>query len=87
MALLFKDVNARDRTWLASLSNGVLQLGMLSVSLFGALANRTGFELVFILAGVLVAASAVLLRPVALRRLAAQGRGRSLFSEVLSRRG
>jgi MFS family permease len=87
MALLFKDVDARDRTWLASLSNGVLQLGMLSVSLFGALANRTGFELVFILAGVLVAASAVLLRPVALRRLVALGRGRSLFSEVLSRRG
>jgi len=81
MALLFQDVDARDRTWLASLSNGVLQLGMLSVSLFGTLANHTGFDLVFVLAGALVAASSVLLVPVALRRLV---RGRSLSTEMLS---
>jgi predicted MFS family arabinose efflux permease len=83
MALLFKDVEPRDRTWLAGLSNGVLQLGMLSVSLFGALANHTGFELVFILVGALVAAASVLLMTAALRRLAALGRGRSLSTEML----
>ena len=84
MAFLFKDVDPRDRTWLAGLSNGVLQLGMLSVSLFGALANHAGFDLVFILAGALVASSSVLLMPAALRRLAAMGRGRSLSTEIPS---
>jgi MFS family permease len=84
MALLFKDVDPRDRTWLAGLANGVLQLGMLSVSLFGALADHTGFDLVFILAGALVAVSSVLLVPAALRKLAALGRGRSLSTEMLS---
>ena len=84
MALLFKDVEPRDRTWLAGLSNGVLQLGMLSVSLFGALANHMGFEPVFVLAGALVAASSVLLVPSALRKLVALGRGRSLSTEILS---
>jgi hypothetical protein len=77
-------VDARERTWLAGLANGVLQLGMLSMSLFGALANHTGFELVFVLAGALVAASSVLLVPSALRKLVALGRGRSLSTEMLS---
>ncbi|HJX53625.1 MAG TPA: hypothetical protein VJ801_12735 [Polyangia bacterium] len=78
---ILKDVAPRDRTWLAGLANGVLQLGMLSVSLFGALANHTGFTLVFVVAGALVAASSVLLVPAALRRLV---RGRSLSTEMLS---
>ena len=71
MALLFKDVEARDRTWLAGLANGVLQLGMLSVSLFGVLADHAGFQLVFVMAGVLVMGSAVLLGPRTLRGSAA----------------
>jgi hypothetical protein len=66
-SLLFEGVAASERTWLAGLANGLLNLGIMSVFLFGALANRTGFEVIFVLAGALVAASAMLLVPGALR--------------------
>jgi MFS family permease len=83
MALLFEGVAPHQRTWRAGLSNGVLNLGMLSVSLFGALANHTGLELVFVLAGALVAASAGLLVPAALRRPFRRAGERSLSGQVL----
>jgi hypothetical protein len=44
-------------------ANGLLHLGMMSVFLFGALANHTEFALVFVLAGALVAASAIFFIP------------------------
>jgi hypothetical protein len=71
MALLFEGVAPNERTWLAGLANGLLNLGMMSVFAFGALANRTGFEVIFVLAGALVATSALLLVPRALRGSAA----------------
>ena len=87
MALLFEDVAPGERTWLAGLSNGVLNLGMLSVSLFGALANHAGFEVVFVLAGALVAFSAVFLGPKPWRPSVGLGRGRSQSAAGLFRRG
>ena len=71
MALLFEGVAPNERTWLAGLANGLLNLGMMSVFAFGALASRTGFEVIFVLAGALVATSALLLVPRALRGSAA----------------
>ncbi len=63
MALLFEGVDPAARITLAGLANGLLHLGMMSVFLFGALANHTGFALVFESAGALVAASAIFLVP------------------------
>jgi inner membrane protein involved in colicin E2 resistance len=45
------------------MTNGLLNLGMMSVFLFGALADHVGFKVVFVLAGGLVAASATVLIP------------------------
>jgi predicted MFS family arabinose efflux permease len=61
MALLFHDVQPAERARLAALSNGVLNLGMLTVLGFGQLANRAGLALVFVIAGTLVASAALVL--------------------------
>jgi hypothetical protein len=63
MARLFEGVDPAARITLAGLANGLLHLGMMSVFLLGALANHTGFALVFVSAGALVAASAVFFVP------------------------
>lgn len=63
MALLFEGVDPTARITRAGLANGLLHLGMMSAFLFGALANHTGFVLVFVLAGALVAAAAIFFVP------------------------
>lgn len=68
MALLFTDVAPGARTHLAGLANGVIYLGMLSVWGFGQLGNRAGLASVFVVGGLVVAASALLLMPQLLRR-------------------
>jgi predicted MFS family arabinose efflux permease len=68
MALLFTDVEPRARTPLAGLANGVIYLGMLSVWGFGQLGNSVGLTSVFVVGGIVVAASALLLAPQVLRR-------------------
>jgi MFS family permease len=61
MALLFDKSQPAERARLAAFSNGVLNLGMLTVLGFGQLANRTGLAAVFVITGALVAASALAL--------------------------
>jgi MFS family permease len=61
MALLFHDSAPAERARLAAFSNGVLNLGMLTVLGFGQLANRAGLRSVFVATGVLVAASSFVL--------------------------
>jgi predicted MFS family arabinose efflux permease len=68
MALLFTDVDPGARTPLAGLANGVIYLGVLSVWGFGQLGNRAGLPSVFVVGGIVVAASALLLVPQLLRR-------------------
>ena len=63
MGLLFEDVQEAERTRLAALANGVMNLGMLSVLGFGQMANHAGLVPVFLVTGALVAASSRLLLP------------------------
>jgi MFS family permease len=58
MALLFVDADSTERANLAAIANGVMNVGLLSVLLFGQLANHVGLPAVFVLTGVLVAAAA-----------------------------
>jgi MFS family permease len=60
MALLFHDTAPAARAKLAAFSNGVMNLGMLTVLGFGQLANHVGLVAVFVITGLLVAASALL---------------------------
>jgi MFS family permease len=60
MALLFHDTAPAARAKLAAFSNGVMNLGMLTVLGFGQLANHFGLATVFVMTGLLVAASALL---------------------------
>jgi MFS family permease len=60
MAQLFYDTMPAERAKLAALSNGVMNLGMLTVLGFGQLANHFGLVSVFLTTGTLVAASALL---------------------------
>lgn len=60
MALLFQDTKPAERAKLAAFSNGVMNLGMLTVLGFGQLANHFGLALVFVAMGVLLAGSALL---------------------------
>jgi MFS family permease len=75
MALVFVDAVPTERAKLASFANGATNLGMLTVLAFGQLANHLGLPAVFVIAGALVAATALLLVPAppeeaaALRRL------------------
>ena len=64
MAMLFRQSSPAERAPLAGLSNGVMNLGMLSVLVFGQLANHVGLVPVFLITGGLVAASALLVREV-----------------------
>jgi MFS family permease len=57
MAMLFHDTAPAARAKLAALSNGVMNLGMLTVLGFGQLANHVGLVAVFVITGLLVAAS------------------------------
>jgi MFS family permease len=68
MALLFHEVPPGERARFAAFSNGVLSLGMLTVSGFGQLANRAGLATVFVATGALVACCAPLLALGALKR-------------------
>ncbi len=61
MALLFDKSVSAERARLAAFSNGVLNLGMLTVLGFGRLANHAGLASVFVITGASVAASALLL--------------------------
>ena len=61
MALVFLGTEPAERAQLASLANGVMNLGMLSVLGFGQLANHFGLVLVFLATGILVAVSSLLL--------------------------
>jgi predicted MFS family arabinose efflux permease len=74
MALLMVDVEPAARTRLASYSNGVLNLGMLSVTGFGLVANHAGLVAVFISTGALMAASAWILFSDRLRKSASPAR-------------
>lgn len=58
MALLFVDADTAARAHLAAIANGVMNVGLLSVLLFGQLANHVGLPAVFVMTGVLVAAAA-----------------------------
>jgi len=60
MALLFQDAESAARAKLAAFSNGVMNLGMVTVLGFGQLANHFGLVAVFLATGTLVAASAAL---------------------------
>jgi len=60
MALLFQDAEPAERAKLAAFSNGVMNLGMVTVLGFGQLANHFGLVAVFLATGTLVAASAAL---------------------------
>ena len=60
MALLFHDTAPAARAKLAAFSNGVMNLGMLTVLGFGQLANHFGLVAVFVSTGLLVAASGLL---------------------------
>ena len=60
MALLFHDTAPAARAKLAAFSNGVMNLGMLTVLGFGQLANHFGLATVFVITGLLVAGSALL---------------------------
>jgi MFS family permease len=57
MVLLFHDTAPAARAKLAALSNGVMNLGMLTVLGFGQLANHVGLVAVFVITGLLVVAS------------------------------
>jgi MFS family permease len=70
MGLLFEDRQEAERTRLAALANGVMNLGMLSVLGFGQVANHAGLAAVFVVTGALVAASALFLLPERLKLLA-----------------
>ena len=59
MAQLFHSTEPAERAKLAGFSNGVLNLGMLTVLGFGQLANHFGLALVFVATGMLVAGSAL----------------------------
>ena len=61
MALVFLGTEPAERAQLASLANGVMNLGMLSVLGFGQLANHFGLLSVFLATGTLVALSTLLL--------------------------
>ena len=50
-----------ERARLAAFSNGVMNLGMLTVLGFGQLANRAGLAVVFVVTGALVAGAALAL--------------------------
>jgi MFS family permease len=65
MAMLFRESSPAERAPLAGLSNGVMNLGMLTVLAFGQMANHLGLVPVFLITGSLVAASALLVRDVA----------------------
>ena len=54
-----QDTHPAKRARLAALANGVLNLGMLSV--LGQFANRAGLAAVFLVTGILVAASSLAL--------------------------
>jgi predicted MFS family arabinose efflux permease len=71
MALLFQDSAPAARARLAAFSNGVLNLGMLTVLGFGQLANRAGLPSVFVVTGALVAISSMALAYERLRRATA----------------
>jgi MFS family permease len=58
MAMLFQGTKPSERASLAGLSNGVMSLGMLTVPVFGQIANRVGLVPVFLFTGALVSASA-----------------------------
>jgi predicted MFS family arabinose efflux permease len=73
MALLFDKSQPEDRSRLAAFSNGVLNLGMLTVLGFGQLANHAGLASVFVVTGALVAASALTLAHDRLKRPAPMG--------------
>ena len=60
MAQLFHDTAPAERAKLAAFSNGVMNLGMLTVLGFGQMANHFGLVSVFLTTGTLVAASALL---------------------------
>lgn len=62
LALLFDGAPPSTRARLSNLANGVMNLGMLSVFVFGQAANHVGLPAVFIAAGTLILASARLLR-------------------------
>jgi len=61
MALVFLGTEPAERAQLASLANGVMNLGMLSVLGFGQVANHFGLVSVFLATGTLVAVSVLLL--------------------------
>jgi hypothetical protein len=63
MALLFLGAPPAARAKLAGLSNGVLNLGLVSVSAFGLLANQVGLVAVFVASGILVASAVFLISP------------------------
>ena len=60
MAQLFHDTAPSERAKLAAFSNGVMNLGMLTVLGFGQMTNHFGLVSVFLTTGTLVAASALL---------------------------
>ena len=68
MALVFLGTEPAERAQLASLVNGVMNLGMLSVLGFGQLANHLGLVSVFLATGGLVALSTLLLTRKSARR-------------------
>ena len=59
MAQLFHDTAPAERAKLAAFSNGVMNLGVLTVLGFGPMANHFGLVSVFLTTGTLVAASAL----------------------------
>jgi predicted MFS family arabinose efflux permease len=74
MALLMVDVEPTARTRLSSYANGVLNLGMLSVTGFGLVANHAGLVAVFISTGAMMAASVWVLFPHRFRKSAYSSR-------------
>jgi hypothetical protein len=63
MALLFANADPAERAKLAGFSNGVMNLGLLSVLALGQLANHVGLAALFVLTGEMVAFAAWLLAP------------------------
>lgn len=63
MALLFANADPAERAKLAGFSNGVMNLGLLSVLALGQLANHVGLAALFVLTGAMVAFAAWLLAP------------------------
>jgi MFS family permease len=62
LALLFDGAEPATRAKLSSQANGVMNLGMLSVFVFGQAANHVGLPAIFIATGALIVASSHFLR-------------------------